>query len=91
MTDSRVGPRERVTARYLGATEARGSRIVVTWRGRRSALPFNYGVSDTFAWAASQVLGVPEGRLRRQYRDRFDDADHRVYLVEPMEGHGERS
>jgi len=91
VTDPLVAPGERVTARYLGPTETRGSRIQVRWRGRRRAVPFNYGVSDTFTWAASQVIGVPEGRLRRQYDDRFDDVDRRVYLVEPMEEHGERS
>lgn len=71
-------------ARYLGPTDTVGARIVVTWRGRRRTLRFNYAVSDTFAWAAAQTIGVPEHQLRRLYRHRGDDPDSRLYAVEGL-------
>ena len=72
---------ERVTARYVGPTDTVGARIVVRWRGRQRSFPFNYGVADTFAWAAGQMTGVPEVNLTRLYRDRWDSTDNRVYQL----------
>lgn len=72
---------ERVTARYVGPTDTAGARIVVRWRGRQRSFGFNYGVADTFAWAASQMTGVRDDRLRRLYEDRRDNPDRRVYAI----------
>lgn len=74
---------ERVTARYVGPTDTVGARIVVRWRGRQQTFPFNYAVTDTFAWAASQMTGVHEGILTRLYEDRRDHPDNRVYQLPP--------
>lgn len=72
-----------VRARYLGPTEARGSRIQVTWQGRRTRVPFSHAARDAFVHAVEQVTGLPESRLAREdYRD----SDNRVYLVLPEDG-----
>lgn len=83
-----TGAGERVTASYRGPTDSTGARIVVSWRGRRRVLPFNYAATDTFAWAASEVTDIDESRLGRQYDDRFDSPDHHVYLIDPEQDGG---
>jgi len=75
---------ERVRVRYVGPTETVGSRLVVTWRGRRRSLPFNYAVRDVFTWAASQVTGYPEAALRRE---NYRDPDNRAYVIDQQEEH----
>ena len=75
---------ERVRVRYVGPTETVGSRLVVTWRGRRRSLPFNYAVRDVFTWAASQVTGYPEAALRRE---NYRDPDNRTYSIDQQEEH----
>ena len=75
---------ERVRVRYVGPTETVGSRLVLTWRGRRKRLPFNYAVRDVFTWAASQVTGYPEAALRRE---NYRDPDNRAYVIDQQEEH----
>lgn len=72
---------ERVRVRYRGPTETVGSRLIVLWRGTRRALPFNHAARDAFAWAASQVVGVDEDRLRRLYGGRRSSPDVHVYEI----------
>jgi len=75
---------ERVRVRYVGPTETVGSRLVVTWRGRRRSLPFDYAVRDVFTWAASQVTGYPEAVLMRA---NYRDPDNRTYSIDQQEEH----
>ncbi len=75
---------ERVRVRYVGPTETVGSRLVVTWRGRRRSLPFNYAVRDVFTWAASQVTSYPEAALQRA---NYRDPDNRAYVIDQQEEH----
>ena len=73
---------ETARARYVGPNDSVGARIVVTWRGRQRTLPFNYGVSDTFAWAVAQTVGVGESQVERVYdQTGRNDPDSRVYMV----------
>lgn len=74
---------ETVRVRYLGPTDTIGSRLVVTWRGRRRSLGFNYAASDAMLWAASEVTGYPEAALQRSL---YRDPDNRVYeVIDPKE------
>lgn len=79
-----MNPRQEVVrARYLGPTETRGSRIQVTWQGRRVMVGFSHAARDAFIHAIEQVTGLDAGQLERSDRS---DPDRRVYTVRFLDG-----
>jgi len=71
---------ERIVATYIGATETRGSRIRVRYRGSVTHVPYDYSVCDVFEHAVSVATGIDGWRLNRVLT-KPPNPDRRVYEV----------
>lgn len=47
-----------VRTRYAGPTNTRGSRIIVSWEGKRRVIPFDYAATYPHVSAVSKALGM---------------------------------
>jgi len=47
-----------VRTRYAGPTNTRGSRIIVSWEGKRRVIPFDYAATYPHVSAVSEALGM---------------------------------
>ncbi len=47
-----------IRTRYAGPTNTRGSRIIVSWSGRRRVIPFDYAATYPHVVAVSAALGM---------------------------------
>jgi hypothetical protein len=47
-----------IRTRYAGPTNTRGSRIIVSWSGKRRAVPFDYSATNAHEAAVAVALGL---------------------------------
>jgi hypothetical protein len=47
-----------IRTRYAGPTDTRGSRIIVSWDGKRRTVPFDYSATNAHEAAVAVALGL---------------------------------